>query len=47
MRVVEETPDQPPSGPVNPWGLVARQAAKETRSALRNVLGALRGEDTR
>jgi len=29
------------------WGLVARQAAKEARSALRNVLGTLRGEDTR
>ena len=47
MRVVEETRDQSPSGPVNPWGLAARQAAKEARSALRNVLGALRGEDTR
>jgi hypothetical protein len=47
MRVVEESWDEPPSGPVNPWGLVARQAAKEARSALRNVLGALRGEDMR
>jgi hypothetical protein len=47
MRVVEESRDQPPSGPVNPWGLVARQAAKEARSAVRNVLGALRGENTR
>ena len=47
VRVAEESRDQPPSGPVNPWGLVARQAAKEARSAVRNVLGALRGEDKR
>jgi hypothetical protein len=47
VRVAEESRDQPPSGPVNPWGLVARQAAEEARSALRNVLGALRGEDKR
>ena len=47
VRVAEESRDQPPSGPVNPWGLVARQAAKEARSALRNVFGALRGEDKR
>jgi hypothetical protein len=47
VRVAEESWDQPPSGSVNPWGLVARQAAKEARSALRNVLGALRGEDKR
>ena len=32
MRVVEE-PDYPP-GPVNPVGIVARQAAKEARSAV-------------
>ncbi len=44
VRVAEESRDQPPppSGPLNPWGLVARQAAREARSALRNVLGALR-----
>jgi hypothetical protein len=46
VRVVEESRDQPPSEPVNLWGVAARQAAKEARSALRNVLGALRGEDT-
>jgi len=47
MRVVKESWDRLPSEPVNPWGLVARQAAKEARSALRNVLGMLRGEDMR
>ena len=45
MPVVEE-PDDPP-GPVNPAGLIARQAAKEARSAVRNLLGAIRGEDAR
>ena len=44
VRVTEETRDDPASGP---WGLVARQAAREARSAVRNVLGVIRGEDTR
>ena len=45
MPVVEEPDD--PAGPVNPAGLIARQAAKEARSAVRNLLGAIRGEDAR
>ena len=46
MRVVEEPDDDPP-GPVNPASLIARQAAKEARSAVRNLLGVIRGEETR
>ena len=45
MPVVEE-PDDPP-GPVNPVGIIARQAAKEARSAVRNLLGTIRGENAR
>ena len=45
MPVVEE-PDEPP-GPANPVSLVARQAVKEARSAARNLLGVIRGKDTR
>ena len=45
VKVVEETWDQPPSGPVNPVGFVARQAASQARSALRSVLGVIRGGD--
>jgi hypothetical protein len=47
VRVTEETGDDPESGPANPWGLVARQAAREARSAVKNVLGVIRGEDAR
>ncbi len=43
MRVAEE-PDDPP-GPVNPASVLARQAAKEARSAVRSFLGVIRGED--
>ena len=43
MPVVEE-PDYPP-GPVNPVGIIARQAAREARSAVRSFLGAIRGEN--
>ncbi len=46
MRVVDDPDDEPP-GPVNPAkvaSLIARQAAKDARSAVRNVLGAIRGE---
>jgi hypothetical protein len=46
MRVVEE-PDEDPPGPVNPASIIARQAAKEARSAVRNLLGVIRGEETR
>ena len=52
MRVVDD-PDEPsePPGPVNipakVASLIARQAAKDARSAVRNVLDALRGDDTR
>ncbi len=45
MPVVEE-PDNPP-GPVNPASLVARQAAKEARSAVKNLLGVIRGGNAR
>ncbi len=45
MRVVEE-PDDPP-GPVNPASVIAREAAKEARSAVRSFLGVIRGEDSR
>ena len=38
MPVVEE-PDHDPRQPVNLVGVVARQAAKEARSAVRNLLG--------
>jgi len=41
-RVVEE-PDGPP-GPVNPASVIARQAAREARSAVRNLLGLIRGD---
>ena len=45
VRVAEESRDQPPSGPVKPWGLVAcRRPRKPVRAA--EVLGALRGEET-
>ena len=37
MHVVEEPDDDPP-GPVNPAGIIARQAAKEARSAVKNLL---------
>ena len=46
MRVVEEPDDDPP-GPVNPASVVAQQAAKEARSAVKNLLGVIRGENTR
>ena len=46
MPVVEEPNDEPP-GPVNPASIIARQAAKEARSAVRNLLGVIRGENTR
>ncbi len=52
VRIVDD-PDEPsePPGPVNipakVASLIARQAAKDARSAVRNVLDALRGEDTR
>ena len=45
VRVVEE-PDGPP-GPVNPASVIARQAAREARSAVRNFLGLIRGDDAR
>ena len=47
MHVVEEPDEDPPPGPVNPAGLIARQAAKEARSAVQSFLGAIRGEDAR
>ncbi len=47
MRVVEEEPDDEPPGPVNPVSLIARQAAKEARSAVKSFLGVIRGEDAR
>ena len=47
MRVVEEEPDGEPPGPVNPVSLIARQAAKEARSAVKSFLGVIRGEDAR
>ena len=46
MRVVEEPDDDPPR-PVNPASIIARQAAKEARSAVKNLLGVIRGENTR
>ncbi len=46
MRAVEEPDEEAPPGPVNLAGLVARQAAKEARSAMRSFLGVSRG-DTR
>ena len=46
MPVVEEPGDDPP-GPINLASVVARQAAKETRSAVRNFLGVIRGENSR
>ena len=46
MHVVEEPDDDPP-GPVNPASVVARQAAKEARTAVRNLLGVIRGENAR
>ena len=46
MRVVEELDEEAPPGPVNLAGLVARQAAKEARSAVRSFLGVMRGGDT-
>jgi len=45
VHVVEE-PNVPP-GPVNPASVIARQAAKEARSAVRNFLGLIRGDDAR
>jgi len=45
MPVVEE-PDYPP-GPVNPVGIIARQAAKEARSAVSSFLGVIRRENAR
>ena len=45
MRVVEESDDPP--GPVNPVSVVARQAAKEARSAVNSFLGVIRGENAR
>jgi hypothetical protein len=45
MRVVDE-PGYPPE-PVNPAGLIARQAVKEARSAVNSFLGVIRGENTR
>jgi hypothetical protein len=45
MPVVEES-DAPP-GPVNPVSAVARQAVKEARSAVNNLLGAIRSENAR
>jgi len=45
VRVVDE-PEGPP-GPVNPASVIARQAAKEARSAVRNFLGLIRGDDAR
>ena len=45
MPVVEE-PDDPP-GPVNPVSVVARQAVKEARSAVRNLLGVIRARRQR
>ena len=45
MPVVEESDDPP--GPVNPVSVVARQAVKEARSAVNNLLGAIRGENAR
>ena len=46
IRVVEE-PDDGPPGPVNPVSLIARQAAKEARSAVQSFLGVIRGENAR
>jgi hypothetical protein len=46
MRVVEEPDDEPP-GPVNPVSLIARQAAKEARSAVQSFLGVIRGDSAR
>ena len=46
MHVAEEPDDEPP-GPVNPASVIARQAAKEARSAVRNLLSVIRGEDAR
>jgi hypothetical protein len=46
MSVVEE-PDDEPTGPVNPVGFIARQAAKEARSAVKSFLGVIRREDAR
>src|SRR5262249_11882460 len=43
---VVEAPDGPPE-PVNLASVIARQAAKEARSAIRNLLGGLRGDDAR
>ncbi len=45
VRVVEEPGDPP--GPVSPASIIARQAAKEARSAIRNFLGLIRGDDAR
>ena len=41
-----EESDAPP-GPVNPVNAVARQAVKEARSAVNNLLGAIRSENAR
>ena len=46
MPVTEEPDDEPP-GPVNPVSVLARQAAKEARSAVKSFLGVIRGEDAR
>jgi hypothetical protein len=46
MRVVEE-PDDEPAEPVNPVSLIARQAAKEARSAVEGFLGVIRGGNAR
>jgi hypothetical protein len=46
MRVVEEPDDEPPR-PVNLASVIAREAAKEARSAVKSFLGVIRGEDTR
>ncbi len=46
VHVTEEPEDEPP-GPVNLASVLARQAAKEARSAVKNLIGAIRGENTR
>ena len=45
-HVTEEPADDPPR-PVNLASVVTRQAAKEARSAVRSLLGVIRGQDTR
>ncbi len=46
MHVTAE-PDDEPAGPVNPVSVLTRQAANEARSAVRNFLGVIRGENAR